>query len=423
MAEDSEDADALGAALEAALILYEDPDVLLAYGDRLEAIGVQTGDEWRVAYGTTNRLRALITVGDLDRAAAVLDRHRTLDRGGRYLLVQIQALGFELTLALAAGRFADAEAAAERAAVLGRSVQGDFAAGVHGLHMFAIRREQGRLEEVRPVLELVRRQPEAEGVWRPGLAVLYAELGMLDAARAELDAVAPDRFAEIPRDTLWPGSASFLADACVATGATEHAAPLYEEMLAFQGYNLMMGMTVAFGPADRLLGALAGLLGRDDVALAHFEAALRLADRSDAPVWRAHVLHDWAQLAGRPRRCGRRPIPSRGGPRRGRRRGHARARGPVPGHRRPDARGPAADPAGVPRRPVPSGGRGAAPRGRGLLEPHGRRAALDQREHRGQPRAGDPAEDRHRQPGRGLHLRGPARPPRRGEPQLTATAR
>ena len=294
MAEDSEDADALGAALEAALILYEDPDVLLAYGDRLEAIGVQTGDEWRVAYGTTNRLRALITVGDLDRAAAVLDRHRTLDRGGRYLLVQIQALGFELTLALAAGRFADAEAAAERAAVLGRSVQGDFAAGVHGLHMFAIRREQGRLEEVRPVLELVRRQPEAEGVWRPGLAVLYAELGMLDAARAELDAVAPDRFADIPRDTLWPGSASFLADACVATGATEHAAPLYEEMLAFRGYNLMMGMTVAFGPADRLLGALAGLLGRDDEALAHFEAALRLADRSDAPVWRAHVLHDWA---------------------------------------------------------------------------------------------------------------------------------
>ena len=287
-------ADALGAALEAALILYEDPHVLLAYGDRLEAIGVQTGDEWRVAYGTTNRLRALVTVGDLDRAAAVLDRHRTLDRGGRYLLVQIQALGFELTLALAAGRFIDAEAAAERAAVLGRSVQGDFAAGVHGLHMFAIRREQGRLEEVRPVLELVRRQPEAEGVWRPGLAVLYAELGMLDAARAELDAVAPDRFVEIPRDTLWPGSASFLADACVATGATEHASPLYEEMLAFQGYNLMMGMTVAFGPADRLLGALAGLLGRDDAALAHFDAALRLADRSGSPVWRAHVLHDWA---------------------------------------------------------------------------------------------------------------------------------
>ncbi len=62
----------------------------------------------------------------------------------------------------------------------------------------------------------------------------------------------------------------------------------------------MAGMTVCFGPADRLLGGLAELLGRRDVADEHFAIALALAERSDSPVWTAEVQHDWAGvLAGR----------------------------------------------------------------------------------------------------------------------------
>jgi DNA-binding CsgD family transcriptional regulator len=57
---------------------------------------------------------------------------------------------------------------------------------------------------------------------------------------------------------------------------------------------------VSVGPADRLLGSLAGLLGRHSAAAEHFDNALVLAERSRAPVWRAHVLHDRARWsAGR----------------------------------------------------------------------------------------------------------------------------
>jgi DNA-binding CsgD family transcriptional regulator/tetratricopeptide (TPR) repeat protein len=293
----SGDREALAAGLEAAVILYTDPVVLLDHSEQLTAIGTQNNDPWRSAYGTINVMRACTMLGDLDRVGATLEQHRSFGRGSRYLLVEIQALAFGLTLALAAGRFPEAEAAAERAVALGRGIQGDFAAGVHGLQMFAIRREQGRLGEVRPVLELLNSRGDADAVWRPGLAVLYAELDMLDEARHELEAVAPDRFGSLARDTLWPGGASFLADACVATAAVEHAPVLYDEMLAFRGQNLMMGMTVSVGPADRLLGALAGLLGQDDAARDHFDTALALAERSRSPVWRARVLHDRARWA------------------------------------------------------------------------------------------------------------------------------
>ena len=40
---------------------------------------------------------------------------------------------------------------ADQALTVGRDVQGDLAAGVYGVQMFTIRREQGRLAEVAPV--------------------------------------------------------------------------------------------------------------------------------------------------------------------------------------------------------------------------------------------------------------------------------
>jgi DNA-binding NarL/FixJ family response regulator len=61
----------------------------------------------------------------------------------------------------------------------------------------------------------------------------------------------------------------------------------------------MAGMTVCFGPADRLLGGLAELLGRPDTADEHFAIALALAERSDSPVWTAEVQHDWAGVLAR----------------------------------------------------------------------------------------------------------------------------
>ncbi len=207
-------------------------------------------------------------------------------------------------LSLAAGRFDEAELAAERARALGDSGDTLLDAGVYGLQMFAIRREQGRLAEVLPLMRALSTHSGDQPVWRPGLTALYAELGMFDESRRELTVLGPDGFAAVPRDSVWPACLTFLAEACIACGAAEHAATLLDELDGFAGRNLMVAMTICFGPADRLRGGLAHLLGRDDEAEQHFRAAMVLADRSASPVWRAHVQHDWSVRRGGDRRRG-----------------------------------------------------------------------------------------------------------------------
>ena len=109
-------------------------------------------DPWHELYATASQLRALISLGRIEEAAAVLDRHQAASVRGRYPMFQFVGHAFEVVLLLAAGRFDEAEAAAERAHALGSAANSPFDAGVYGLQMFAIRREQGRLGEVARVL-------------------------------------------------------------------------------------------------------------------------------------------------------------------------------------------------------------------------------------------------------------------------------
>ncbi len=284
------------AALQATTIVSSEPSRLLEASTELRDVALQVGDHWSAVYATGNMCRALMELGRLGEAAEVLVQHRLLAERGRFLMFQYMGHVYEAVLALAAGRFGEAEQAAERAHAVGESSNIVFDAGVYGLQMFAIRREQGRLAEVLPLIRLLSSRGAEGAVWRPGLTVLYAETGMLDESRRELDALSPGGFASIPRDSVWPACLTFLAEACITCGDEQHAGVLLRELDAFAGRNLMVGMTICFGPADRLRGGLARLVGLANEAESHFRAALALADRSASPVWRAHVQHDWASL-------------------------------------------------------------------------------------------------------------------------------
>lgn len=299
LARRSKDNDALGAALEAALISTNDPLRTLSLSAELEELVATSTDPWHELYATASQLRALISLGRMSEATTVLDRHRAASDRGRYPTFQFVGAAYEVVLLLAWGHFDEAEAAAERAHALGSAVNSPFDDGVYGLQMFAIRREQGRLGEVAPILKLVAERTDELAMWRPGLAALYADLGLLDDARRAFEALAPDDFAVIPHDSVWPACAAFLAEVCDALGDSDRAAVLYQELSAFRERNLMVGMTICFGPADRLLGNLAALLGRDRVAEEHYRVGLELARRSESPVWEAHVLADHSRFLGR----------------------------------------------------------------------------------------------------------------------------
>jgi len=177
--------------------------------------------------------------------------------------------------------------------------------------MFSIRREQGRLGELAPLIRMLASSDRSDA-WRPGLTAMLAELGMGDGRAARAGRASARTGSTSSEASLWLASLSYLTDSCAALGDSELAADVYSELLPSAGRNVMIGhLVLCYGAADRYLGMLSTVLGEWADAEAHFEAALG-AQRSArcADLVRAHRVRVRAHAAGPPG-FGR-PIASRG---------------------------------------------------------------------------------------------------------------
>jgi DNA-binding CsgD family transcriptional regulator/tetratricopeptide (TPR) repeat protein len=205
-------------------------------------------------------------------------------------------------LALCDGRFEEAELLALRSHEWSRLLTGRDASGVYGIQMFSVRREQGRLAELAPVIRILAGEGGRDGPWRPGLVALLAELGMEAEARRELARLAAGGL-DAYRESLWLTSLTYLTDACAALGDEATAALVYPELEPLGGANVMIGHLVScYGAADRYLGMLAATLGESDRAIEHFEHALELNRRMSAATWLAHTAYEYGRfLLGRGR--------------------------------------------------------------------------------------------------------------------------
>ena len=205
-------------------------------------------------------------------------------------------------LAILQGAFSEAETYAEAGLVAGQDVQAENAVGVYGMQMFTIRREQGRLAEVAPLLKRFVDDNPDEAVWRPGLLVVATDLGYLDMARRNLDEIADTDF-RLPMDAKRSATLSYLAEACVALGDTRRAEVLYRLLLPYRRVNITVGVaTICCGAAARFLGMLASLMGDWQSAEEHFEFAVAMNTDLHAWPWLAHAEHDYAYML---RQCGR----------------------------------------------------------------------------------------------------------------------
>jgi class 3 adenylate cyclase/tetratricopeptide (TPR) repeat protein len=205
----------------------------------------------------------------------------------------------EAMLAILDGNFSTAETLAQQALELGRQTHGGQVEGLYGVQMFSIRREQGRLAEVAPVIKRFIDENPEETTWLPGFALVAAELGFEEPARRRLRELAETGF-EMPRDAKRSTSLSYVAEVAALLGDAETAARLYELMLAYQHMTITAGIvTVCYGAASRYLGMLAATLGEFDRAEAHFEHALDMNGRMGARPWLAHTKVEYALLLRR----------------------------------------------------------------------------------------------------------------------------
>ncbi len=137
----------------------------------------------------------------------------------------------------------------------------------------------------------------AEGTWRPGLTLIYAELEMLDKARAEFEHLARDDFGAIPEDATWNNCMGMLAEVCHRLGDARRAETLYGFLAPYSRCNMVAPPMVAcYGAAARHLGLLATTLRRWDEAERHFELAIELNERQRGQPWIAHARQSYAAM-------------------------------------------------------------------------------------------------------------------------------
>jgi tetratricopeptide (TPR) repeat protein len=243
------------------------------------------------------RVYDAVAVGDRESWDRDLDLHESLAAEVDEPFYSYNVRAMRTAQALSAGRFEEAEGLAMRALETGQKLGVDNAEGVMGVQLFTIRREQGRLREIAPLVKHFVEERGASAAWRPGLALIYADLERLDDARVEFERLAAGDFGSIPRDSLWLTCLCYLAEVCDRLQDTERAAVLRAQLEPYAEQTVVVGnATVCLGATSRFLGQLAATLGDWDAAERHFEHALDLNARMQAAPWLAHTRYEYARM-------------------------------------------------------------------------------------------------------------------------------
>ena len=273
---------------------------ILSMVTEARGLGEELGNTEIRAEAMAWRVPAFVALGDLESARQeVAELRETAEQTAQPFMLHV-AEHYGSAIALCDGHLDRAEELAGRSHEWSRLLTGRDASGIYGIQMFSIRREQGRLAELAPVVRILASEARSGGPWRPGLVALLAELGMEAEARRELSRLAVDGLDRF-RESLWLTSLTYLTDACAGLDDKAAAALIYPELEPLGGANVMIGHLVScYGAADRYLGMLAATLGKPERAEHHFEQALALNRRMGAATWLAHTAYEYARfLIGR----------------------------------------------------------------------------------------------------------------------------
>ncbi|MEZ4216034.1 MAG: AAA family ATPase [Myxococcota bacterium] len=266
-----------------------------------------SGDPETAAMSLFLRVTGSLVRGDLeaaDRDARELERR--IERQ-RLLEVEPFLLGHRATRLVMQGRYAEAEPLAIETARAGERIRSPVGSTYFGVPQLAdIRRAQGRAAELAgPFAEAANRFPDQVAFLGP-VALLLADAGERERARALLRRAAQMGFDRLPVDANRLALIAMFAEAAASLGDVEPVAPLYEMALPHADLYAVAGHAQAFlGPVSFSLGLLAGHAGRDESADAHLADALERAERLDSPPLVARTCWRWAQVLARRSRVDR----------------------------------------------------------------------------------------------------------------------
>ena len=234
-------------------------------------------------------------MGDRDLMEDALRRLKNVGAVRQHMHMDWVWLHGRAMMAILDGDYSEAEKLAKDALNLGVRTHGSHVEGLYGVQMFTIRREQGRLAEVAPVIKRLLDEGGGDRSWKPGFALIAAELGHLDPARRMMSEMASDGF-DLPFDAKYSATLGYLADTAIMIGDREMGETIYKRLLPYKRMTITIGVaTVCHGAADRRLGSLAALSGDWASMEKHFESALEVDAAMRSAPCLAHSKADYAR--------------------------------------------------------------------------------------------------------------------------------
>lgn len=292
------DQDALAYALVSMAAATWSPDAaaVKAIGEDIIRLADEIGDAERTFQGIWITHIGCFILGETDRAADMVAQHRAYADMLKQPSLQWYNLVLRAVWALFRGDFAEAEQLIEEGWRVGQLVQPWDAGFSYRIAMFVLRREQGRLEEIDPLIRQSVAEYASYRSFRCLVPLIDCELGHEHEARIAFDELAADDFGAFPRDGEWVFCLTVLTEVATHLEDRERAAILYDLLAPHAQINVTAAGEVGLGAVSRYLGLLATANRSWDDAERHFEDAIEMNMRMVARPWVAHAQHDYARM-------------------------------------------------------------------------------------------------------------------------------
>jgi len=267
-----------------------------ALSAELVDLAVSVGDKERAMEGLELRLAALLELGDMPGAVAALEHMEALARELRQPSQMWYVAAYRGVVLLLEGRLVETEQLIEEALRLGERSQNWSATVSYRLQLYLLRREQGRLVEVRNMVSRSADEYSTYPIWRCVLVQTMADLGPDGDARELLTALVADDLVALPFDEEWLVSLGLLSEAAHTLDDADVAGAIYPRLLPYADRVAVAYPEISTGSVSRYLGLLATTLKQWDAAAGHFAAAIAVNGRIGARPWRAYAQLDLARM-------------------------------------------------------------------------------------------------------------------------------
>jgi class 3 adenylate cyclase len=283
-------------ALHWALLGPEWTEERLAVANEWLQLAEEAGDRLQVLWAHFYRLSDLAELGDMQEveretviASDLAEQVREPFLSGFRLLWACMRAAME-------GRYGEAEQLLVQYIPIAQRTQHPHYLMAVNAHLFTIRRGQGRLGELEPILlQGLEQFPGTVSLTQAALAHMYLETDRPEQALEWFERLAANDFSDVPGDASFMVTMLLSADLARGLGDERRAALLYEMLRPYAARGIVLTFALLCdGSASRLLGQLADTMGRWEDAERHFEDALAFDEKIGAWPWLARTRYEYA---------------------------------------------------------------------------------------------------------------------------------